>query len=817
MKFTKDQIDQMFSAPKNIKFTIISNQHPQIAPNDGGYVSTPFDRLSVMRVLTEPAMLRDPDNSSCFGPPVRELSASDRKLALILYPPKPPDVRPSSQQPQLAVRFEGALAADHFGYVLSALYEREKISLRKHVSSTQETVGDIIEAEKLAPRGKVLEGLENFLCRVNRHICRTVNGKAVWSNARATVNYADDGKSCGDLTLPKFVVCIPNIRLVPYPLVTTIEYDGRRDSLPQIVVSKLRGCDAWNDACRSIIRALNHQYDSIFVPETSQLLPATFAGSLRLLSEGYRLIVDYTYEKYRVSVEDAINDVLETRARQLKIPKSSMAVAITYQVGKPQAEAWAWGMEPVKGYIDPLKIMSFPYLDEQSEQQLNALRRVHVGIWDFRVDAEHCDLDGHPSPASVSHIVYSMLLEAPLLAQGNRLGPPPVKATQCGELHPQDYHMHLRYDHGTAIAGILAAPVNSRGIAGILPGMKIWAYEVVDGAQFGVGDPTILLAQKYPDLNPGTINISQTYPINPELTTQTNLFRIMFGEGQNAGIHNNMLLVAAAGRRITQEGKNVGIRLDDSTSTECNFYPACWSDTSHVRSLISVVALNSRGDGILEDDPGVPASNHGLAFDVAAVGEVVTTFHGDWTGMMRGTSIATPYVSGLAALLQAKLSPLHRGWDPWEVKQRILFTTDEPPSMRGLSRFGRINFASALAFEQDRFQYKPTLTCPRDSCLMTARLQRNIREWLTIRNGMEGDDPLPEKTILLANVRRIRSEGENLFTVIFVEGKLLKIIRGASISAGEKPVVQAETGNMVPFGTTGLLDYTSCSFAPACR
>jgi hypothetical protein len=101
----------------------------QVASNDGDYISTGLDNQSVMRLFTRPEFFKERSKNRCYGPSTDTLSAGDLKLVRLLYPKKPSDVDASKPQ-HLTVRFEGALAAEHFGYVLSALYDSGRISLR---------------------------------------------------------------------------------------------------------------------------------------------------------------------------------------------------------------------------------------------------------------------------------------------------------------------------------------------------------------------------------------------------------------------------------------------------------------------------------------------------------------------------------------------------------------------------------------------------------------------------------------------------------------------------------------------------------------
>src|SRR5262249_14664302 len=141
-------------------------------PNNGRYIATGYDAESVMRLFLEPVFFKSGESSPCYGPRVNRLSSDDHKLAQLLYPPRPPDVKASDHSSYLSIRFEGALAPENYAFVLAALYDEGKISLKKHIPIEGTTVGDVIAAEGLAPKGVIPKALEQFLCTTNRHICQ---------------------------------------------------------------------------------------------------------------------------------------------------------------------------------------------------------------------------------------------------------------------------------------------------------------------------------------------------------------------------------------------------------------------------------------------------------------------------------------------------------------------------------------------------------------------------------------------------------------------------------------------------------------------
>jgi hypothetical protein len=207
MGFTHETIESNFFSPE---------MRGKEAPNNGAFISNGIDNQSIMRMFTQPEFFERGEQSRCYGPPTDKLSEGDRSLVKMLYPLKPPDVSMDSKPRQLTIRFEGALAAEHFGFILSALYKKGKIELKKHIMLKGQTIEQAVAEEQLAPRGVTTDSLDNFLCSVNRHICLKKQATNIWTNTEATKNYVGQGQDCADSALPKFVLCVPNVRLESY-------------------------------------------------------------------------------------------------------------------------------------------------------------------------------------------------------------------------------------------------------------------------------------------------------------------------------------------------------------------------------------------------------------------------------------------------------------------------------------------------------------------------------------------------------------------------------------------------------------------------
>jgi subtilisin family serine protease len=176
-------------------------------------------------------------------------------------------------------------------------------------------------------------------------------------------------------------------------------------------------------------------------------------------------------------------------------------------------------------------------------------------------------------------------------------------------------------EHGTHVAGIIAASINKIGITGIAPNVKILPIDVFDGKEanaYDVADAIVYAA----DHGAKIINLSLSSIYYSNVMEDA----VQYAWSKKA------VIVAAAGNE----------------SSDIPEYPAAFN------SVLSVAATNKK-------DERSSFSNYGSTIDLSAPGEAIySTVGGSKYGMMSGTSMAAPVVSGTAALILSKnpmLSP----------------------------------------------------------------------------------------------------------------------------------------------------------------
>lgn len=266
--------------------------------------------------------------------------------------------------------------------------------------------------------------------------------------------------------------------------------------------------------------------------------------------------------------------------------------------------------------------------------------------------------------------------------------------------------------HGTHVAGTVAACTdNGIGVSGSAPNVRLLPVKVLgssgSGSYADVADGIIYAT----DNGAKIINLSLGGSAGS--TTMLNAVEYAYNKG--------VLIVAASGNA------NTGI-----------YYPAAYSQ---------VMAVGSTDSG----DVRSSFSNYGPGLDVVAPGSsIYSTFPWGY-GYSSGTSMASPHVAGLAALIwSAEPGLTHAG-----VRQIIRDTADDLGSV-GYDDFygyGRINAWSALEkYATVDIQYLPggTLTGPMSffvddvnvaSTSNTIRVSKASPETITWNASLSPDQP----------------------------------------------------------------------------
>lgn len=220
--------------------------------------------------------------------------------------------------------------------------------------------------------------------------------------------------------------------------------------------------------------------------------------------------------------------------------------------------------------------------------------------------------------------------------------------------------------HGTHVAGTAAAADNTAGVIGVAPQCRIMPLRVdlTAGMNQNRADAINYVAAQ------ATANPNHRYVINCSWKMS----------GDHAGVHNaiinavnhNVVVVFAAG--------NANQDIDVTPQ-----YPAVYPE------VMAVVATD-------QQDKRASFSNYGTKADVSAPGvNIYSTYPNDTFAFLDGTSMASPHVAGLAALVWSR----NRSLTNQQVRQIIESTCDnidaKNPGFGGKLGKGRVNAFKALA------------------------------------------------------------------------------------------------------------------------
>lgn len=211
--------------------------------------------------------------------------------------------------------------------------------------------------------------------------------------------------------------------------------------------------------------------------------------------------------------------------------------------------------------------------------------------------------------------------------------------------------------HGTHVAGIIAAQSNQ--VTGVAPGVSLLAYKVLNAGGNGNSSDIIAALERALDPNGDGSTADRADVANLSLGTRGHPDDPLSRAVENAIAHGMVVVVAAGNDALnhmigTPAGAPSAITVGASFRTE--------------QQVTMVAEFSSRGpatqSGAIKPDllaPGVNVLSTGLQHQFIR---------------LSGTSMATPYVAGLAALLLEQ----HPDWTPARIKAALVTTAIPLPN-----------------------------------------------------------------------------------------------------------------------------------------
>jgi len=312
-----------------------------------------------------------------------------------------------------------------------------------------------------------------------------------------------------------------------------------------------------------------------------------------------------------------------------------------------------WGLRNIGQYV--LGVPGTPGADVGAVEAWNiaiGLPSIQIAIIDTGVDYTHADLTDN-------------MRGRPLELPGNHLDDDHngwIDDTYGYDFANGDSDPMDDNSHGTHVAGILGAHTdNGFGVAGVAWKCQIVALKFLDSEGFG---DTSLAAD------------AMEYVIDNGIPISNNSWG---GEGYSQTMRDVLAVADAHGHLFIAAAGN-----ESSNNDVIDHYPSNYD----LPNIIAVAATNNL------DQPASFTNFGATTVDLGAPGVAIySTIPGDSFGYKGGTSMATPFVSGAAALLMSHAPAL----TSHEVRDRILDTVRPAPLLVGLTATGGIlNLPAAL-------------------------------------------------------------------------------------------------------------------------
>jgi subtilisin family serine protease len=315
----------------------------------------------------------------------------------------------------------------------------------------------------------------------------------------------------------------------------------------------------------------------------------------------------------------------------------------TENVAADPREGEQWDMQVIKA--------------DRAHQVTDGSRDVLVGVLDSGIDADHPDLAANIDTADS------------------------VNCTDAGRVDQSATGWQpTTSDHGTHVAGTIAAARNGVGIVGVAPNARMASVKVVNDDGF-IYPEYAICGFMWSGLRDMDVT-NNSYYVDPFMyycSDQADQAAAM--EAVNRAVQwstgQGVVHAAASGNARTDLTDNTfdNTSPDDSAPVDRTINDGCFDIPTELPGVVTVSSFARKSSTTL-DTYLSSFSNRGLGIiDVGAPGSSIlsTIVKDNGYGLKSGTSMATPHVAGVLALLAGQ----HPGWSPAQLRSALETQADD--------------------------------------------------------------------------------------------------------------------------------------------